>query len=400
MWLSIKIFKDITSPPAILSVIWSIMYFILIICTYPYDSSNFYYIIFLISNICFLFGFIIPLNNQKIQKIENINKYEDLSIRVIAFKIFLFIEILILIYFIVGIIVFTMNNFENNIWFSLKYGRATGKYYEGQLVERFRVVAITMTHIMAIVYMKTPSKVNKKYYFIQLIITFILIFFGVGRTTLFTLFIPLIFIYIYIKRPNNKKIIITLLKGSIILLVTFIIYAYMKFPYLVGESPFEFIMGQLQLYTVSPMIAFVNWCGINHDYAYGGYTFSGILSFLSAIGLEINVPSRVSEYVLVGNDLTNVYTVLHYYAKDFGVLYSLFIQILIGVFHGFLYKKAVLKKNSSIFSIAIFSLFFYSLIMQFFVDQYMSLLSQWIQYAIWYYIISKSSIFISVNNRI
>lgn len=366
------------------------MYFILIICTYKYDSSNFYFILFLISNTLFLIGFIIPLNGCT--KISYLNNYElnnSLSVKAYFIKLLFFFEILILMYFLIGMLIFIQNNFERNIWFSLKYGRAMGTYYEGALVERFRVIAISLTHILAIIYFNNKSDINKKNFYFQTIITFILVFFGVGRTTLFTMFVPIFFSYIYIKKPNNKKIIATLLKMGISLLLIFIIYAYMKFPYLIGESSFKFIMGQLQIYTVSPMIAFVNWCSTNSNYAYGIYTFRGILALFSSIGFDINVPSVVSEYVLVGDDLTNVYTSLHYYAKDFGIVYALLIQLIIGVFHGFLYKKAVLSKNTTIFRISIFTLFYYSLVMQFFVDQYMSLLSQWIQYAVCYYLISK-----------
>ena len=95
IWVSRNILKDITSPPTILSIIWSIMYFILIICTYKYDSSNFYFILFLISNTLFLIGFIIPLNGCT--KISYLNNYElnnSLSVKAYFIKLlFLYIHL-------------------------------------------------------------------------------------------------------------------------------------------------------------------------------------------------------------------------------------------------------------------------------------------------------------------
>lgn len=396
VFISAKITKDIVSPPVILSAIWGIIFFILIICTYEYNHMDIYYIIFILGNICFILGFIgIQCTKKRtFMKVKEESEYR-INIKKTSINIFFIIEIIILIYLIIGIARYVNSNFERNIWFSLKYGRAQGTYYEGVLVERFRIIAISMTHILSIIYFKYSSIENKKYYYVQLIITLLLVFFGVGRSTLFILFIPIIFSYLYIKKTNNLKIFKILFFSSILLLAIFIIYAYMKFPYLVKESPIKFIIDQLQIYTVSPLIAFVEWCHSNTIYSYGAYTFRFFIAILSAIGVDIHIPELVNEYVYVGNDLTNVYTIFHYYAKDFGIMYSLIILLLIGALHGILYMKVKSKKDINIFSLALFTLSYYSLIMQFFLDQYISLLSLWIQYTIYYYIISNTKLFIS-----
>jgi oligosaccharide repeat unit polymerase len=84
--------------------------------------------------------------------------------------------------------------------------------------------------------------------------------------------------------------------------------------------------------------------------------------------------------------LINVYTVFSPYYRDFGVVgVGLFLGVL-GALHGWIFRQ--LKTGMPIIIVAN-ALLFYALIMQFFQDQYFSLMSQWIQLLGWTYVFNK-----------
>ena len=97
--------------------------------------------------------------------------------------------------------------------------------------------------------------------------------------------------------------------------------------------------------------------------------------------------------MLSGGVMTNVYTFYDYYVRDFGCLYAVFAQFIAAYFHGISYK-GMLKRNP--LQIYYFSFLSYPLVMQFFQDQYISLLSTWIQIIIAGLIVFKTPLFANV----
>jgi oligosaccharide repeat unit polymerase len=102
-----------------------------------------------------------------------------------------------------------------------------------------------------------------------------------------------------------------------------------------------------------------------------------------ALGLSnIQPVALIKEFTYVP-DLTNVYTVYEVYFRDFS--YSgILIPPLFLVGHYWLYRKALLFGGVWIFY---YSASVYPLVMQFFQDQYFSILSLWIQVAFWFWLI-------------
>jgi oligosaccharide repeat unit polymerase len=81
----------------------------------------------------------------------------------------------------------------------------------------------------------------------------------------------------------------------------------------------------------------------------------------------------------------NVYTFYNPYIRDFGVIYALIILFLIMLWHSANFIKASLVPRA-FFSRIAYCYMFYPLLMVFFNDQYMSVLSSWIQLFLYAYI--------------
>ena len=139
----------------------------------------------------------------------------------------------------------------------------------------------------------------------------------------------------------------------------------------------------LRSYTIAPLLAFSNLEGSFQEFSYGANSFRFILSLTNALGLsEFKIASLVRDYAYVP-DPTNVYTVYDTYFRDFSYL-GVFIPPAFLIFHWWLYAKVFSSGGKWVFY---YSASLYPLSMQFFSDQYFSLLSIWIQLAVWYWLL-------------
>lgn len=132
--------------------------------------------------------------------------------------------------------------------------------------------------------------------------------------------------------------------------------------YLLGSlAAFDFVMEQ------SPALEF------------GANVFRSPLALLSALGLDVKVPPLVKAYVYVPEP-TNVYTVFLPYFMDFGWIGVMVAFAALGGGHAWLYRWAKTSQNPR--GVVLAALSMYPLLMQFFQDQYFSLLTTWITFAL------------------
>ena len=133
----------------------------------------------------------------------------------------------------------------------------------------------------------------------------------------------------------------------------------------------------IETYLLSSIPALNFQLHINPDYGIA-HTFRTIFALLHAIGFDFNVKPLVKNFV--GTPfLTNVYTLYQPYYLDYGLMALPFFQFGFGFLHGALYRKATIYRPASVY-IFFFSLSMCPLFLQFFNDQYFSLMSQWMQY--------------------
>jgi oligosaccharide repeat unit polymerase len=131
-------------------------------------------------------------------------------------------------------------------------------------------------------------------------------------------------------------------------------------------------------YLLSPMPAMTELVSFPPDIGYGENVFRFFFAFAERLGANVHAVPLIQPYTYVPVE-TNVYTVYEPYFLDFrwpGVLVAMFI---FGAIHGHVYVRATSGDN---YFVMVYGLLMYPLFMQFFQDQYFSLLSTWLQLAL------------------
>lgn len=111
---------------------------------------------------------------------------------------------------------------------------------------------------------------------------------------------------------------------------------------------------------------------------WGLNSFRSLLAALHAAGADVRVVPLVKDYVFVP-EATNVYTVFLPYVRDFGMAGAVLMLAFFGWLHAWLYRAA---KSQDPRLVILYGLAMYPLLMQFFQDQYFSLLTTWVLFAV------------------
>lgn len=135
----------------------------------------------------------------------------------------------------------------------------------------------------------------------------------------------------------------------------------------------------LSLYLLGSLAAFDITLAQSPWLDWGMNMFRSPLAVLSALGLNIEIPSLVKGYVYVPEP-TNVYTVFLPYYQDFGWAGIALVFTFFGWLHSRLYRLARQTRNPR--WVILTALSFYPLLMQFFQDQYFNLLTTWVTFVL------------------
>ncbi|MDR6534870.1 O-antigen polymerase [Variovorax soli] len=142
------------------------------------------------------------------------------------------------------------------------------------------------------------------------------------------------------------------------------------------------LVQSLRAYTVAPFLAMSELFQTDRKMEWGANMFRFLLSVLHTLGvIDSAPPALIRDYVFVP-DPTNVYTVYDVYFRDFSYV-GIFIPPAILALHWWLYRRARKTGGRWIFY---YAASVYPLVMQFFQDQYFSLLSIWIQIGFWFFV--------------
>lgn len=217
-----------------------------------------------------------------------------------------------------------------------------------------------------------------------------------SRNAMLQFFMPLIVIYLVThKLPIKRQ-----LAYLFIALAAFMGYYYYistnKYSYIYdkSDSASEVLLSEIGTYLSGSIVAF------DLKSADNCYTRDGLNTFRFVYALEDRIDGT-HKAVKLTNDFyekkelrTNVFTFYDFYSRDYGYLYAIFMQFVVGCLHGIAYKR----RHSAIglFFLAMLS---YSLVMQFFQDQYLSLLSTWLQTIIIALVIFKTRLIIHTKRN-
>ncbi len=115
----------------------------------------------------------------------------------------------------------------------------------------------------------------------------------------------------------------------------------------------------------------------------GSYTLRFFASVASSAGVDVSRPPITMEFVSYPVS-TNVYTFYAPYIIDYNFIVAALAAGFWGMIYGGLYSRIV-KANVSAGAVAVYSVGLYPLIMMFFQEQFMTLLSTWIQmWILWF----------------
>ena len=386
--------KDLLHPSVVLSTVFTIDVLFFIIIRFVLNSSyhlrwNVLYftlglLVFYIGN---YFG-----EHKNIYKIEPLKENNNKCVTFI-YKFFLIIQLIVCIFFILDITREVVLKDGDSI---LKYLYATknGEYSEKYLFEFFRTIGIVLSQYSFFVLIS--KKVSKKdiiYFGVQILIAVLYVVVANNRQMLFMLIIPMIFIYLYYDYKSSNQLLKKILASIIILFILITVQCIIK------KQPVDFEF--LRLYLNSGIVSFSEWM-INPTEQYNGaYTFRFISTLLYRLKIA-NLPAywidmRYLKLPHIDWAVGNVYTFYHGFAQDFGIWYALFVQFIIGIFYGYIYRNAHAKKTS--FWIMLLMIFYYPLIMQFFTEQYASHVSYWLQTTFWLYIACNTRILYREINK-
>ncbi len=198
-----------------------------------------------------------------------------------------------------------------------------------------------------------------------------------GRTYLFLLFIALAFVALLQRRIRPATL---AWAGTAIVGVLFFGLGWL-FNKIGGDSPNVNALSAaeaLSLYLLGSVAALDVWMAAHVPLDWGLNTLRSVFAVAAVLGAPAQVVPLVKDYVFVP-DPTNVYTVLLPYLQDFGQFGAVIVMGLLGGLHALLYRAA---QSQDPRWVILNALAMYPLLMQFFQDQYFSLLTTWVQFTV------------------
>ena len=379
--------RDILSPPVVLCASW--IFPLLIVMISPDVSlsifNDMFYGYYVFGVFLFALGYFatqryVPKGPKELT--IDVNRRFDYNEKTIF--IIILVEAIIAILGLYRARAYVAQHFSYNFWFTYKSGSSSGDLELGSLFALDRIFAKSFSCYLLII---AISKKEKKLWILtvaQMVVSTILYFLSSGRSAMFAVLIPLIFIYLFMRRENTAQVLRIVGIAVFGLLLIFGAINYYKYAYSTNNS----FTSSLLTYSVRPLLSYKEWCA-SHTLGNGNgqYLFRFFIAIANRLGFSQNPVPLVEPYINTELGICNVYTFYKWYANDFGIWFALFMQFVFGIFHGALYKRMYQKQSAGL--IFLNTMFYYPLVIQFFQDQYISLFSTWVQTIIIYFILFK-----------
>lgn len=227
---------------------------------------------------------------------------------------------------------------------------------------------------------------NKHLFFVSFIVSIVYCFLMTGRTYFLLLIILIIIPLLVLKKIKIKTV---LLSAIFILFVFILMAALLNKGADLNNDFYDNINGiilNFRSYTVAPFVALSELLNNQHHNVLFAENIlrTPYLIVNKIFNLNMELPSLIREYTATPF-YTNVYTVYDPYYRDFGYIGFFFVPMFM-LIHYVLFFYSCKKKGIYVF---LYAASIYPLMMQFFQDQYFSLLSKWIQVFVFYFIFIK-----------
>lgn len=145
--------KDIIAPSFILSSIWTVLYFVLLLRRNTVNLSSIYYSSFFVALLCFTMGFFFIVGNKRKEHSVEIQLKEKMSFNISFIRVALLIEIILFFYFLLKVGIYVSGNYSFNIFQTLSIGKTTGMFDEGIIISYSRNAIISFSVVCGIVFL-------------------------------------------------------------------------------------------------------------------------------------------------------------------------------------------------------------------------------------------------------
>lgn len=396
--IEIKIYNNILAPPIILSCMWlgvHVLNFLL-----GWQVGELEYAILIIPPLMFNVGFLtvskynfIIQNKNKCKKKLTLEKYK------IKYKVVyaaLTIDFLFMIINLYSLLKILNKTSEINFWLAV---HESATMMNNNIFVIYSVpAAYILSGFCSLLYFQNKNRKNLIIFLLALMFAGIRAFIAGNRSSLFMVIVLNLFpVLLSFKSCDNKiksykeqkKLI---LAAAIITAIMFFGIASQKYTEDYDLLTFkDFIIQNFTGYYNLSSAAFVKWFKDGFAYTYGTNTFRFFFAVLNRLGLDnIQVNSINASYINIEGTVTNAFTVAKNYVEDFGVIFMGLMLMLFGMIHAHFYKKSFKGNIYNMFSSRLFcSAMYIGLLYQVLVDQYMTILSMMINFALWSFIFPR-----------
>ncbi len=405
LYFCIKYKKDLFHPVCLLNLMWLGVHTLNMILGWNSDEHT--YLILLLPALCFSVGFFIAetlklspkRNADALMKQENIYPSHSMN-RYVSASLLLGVGIVFICYtysYISKLPEFISNG---NVWLSFRQIQWKYNINDKFVFKYTSTVAFLLPSVLLISAQKSKKRIDYAQFVCSLVIAVVWSILRTSRTSTFQVVIIMVMSQLLLMENGNetqrnkteelkirKKKLIIFVLAVLFILAVFIVVAFKKMGSAYGDvSGFEFILRSLANYTNLSSAAFVEWYKNGVEYTYGAGSFRFIIAVLSKLGIIKAQPMANSGglFIVYEGMSTNALTVARTYIEDFGVVYMGAILAVFGFIHGTVYRKACTSHGAKKSRYALINAMLdIPLFFQILTNQYLNVLSGWIQYVFW-----------------
>lgn len=405
-------YRTIFAPTVLLNIIWGLSNLMNLLL--GWTSNEYEYLILTLPSLMFTIGFLFSTRAIKTihvkTSIYNIDQLFYIKKNIL--KIVLIVELILFAYYMFFIVSKISVYYSGNLWFTLRRIIWFENTDEMLIFKYPSVPIFIMPSLLLISYRNVKRVEYKSAFILSSIIALCWSLISTSRTQTFT-FLALTLFSQLLYQPTSKN---NELKSEIkqrrryvvlvtvLMLFVFCYVALLKNGDIYGDvSIKKFVLNSIINYTNLSSACFVIWYKNGFTYTNGSSAFRFIFALLSSVGLDVNVANTSSGglFITYSGLTSNAFTVARNYVQDYGVLFMAIILCIFGIIHGKMYKYAKMCTGRKNIQYCIFcGVLYVPLMYQILTDQYLNVLSGWIQYFIWIAVLTSKYILQSNVNLV
>lgn len=390
-----RLLRPLFSPAVVFSAIWTFTLLLHYICSFtvlpdifPISTST--YLLFTVGVLSFGLGsFFASLNHSArsskgLARATSVGSPAPTPITVKLRLIILMVTLAILPFYVktaIDIVVASeVENFLMGLRWQLSMGEADYGWYK--YIISLSIISFAFNLIENL---RNPCLVNRILVWLSFLATLGYIVLFTGRTFFLLIFLLFIFCNLVLNQKFRAKMLLLILP---LILLAFIAYGLMLNKGGSFEDSFSDNLKSSSELTAVYMVASLSAFEyeVENELALesnGVYSLRFFYLIAEKLGFTITPKFKenlVQDFVFIPYE-TNVYTYYSPYVRDFGYVYALICLFVFGLIHTYVFLQARTQKKPAM--VIYFSLLMYPLCMSIFSDNYLTLLSSWIQFVLY-----------------